>query len=251
MQYSVRTILGFAVQASDGLCSSVHDVLFDDDSWKICYLVMRTKSAENYRDFQLTIDSIHSLDVSNHIVKYGQTCSTAQLTEHIDIDPPVSRQQQIKRRAIRALASFYEFDFTWGTFPTFPLGIHLSQNSSGFASRSSNCEEQKYNPHLRSSREVTGYRVHSPDGKAGRVVDILFDDTNQAVRYFVVESRRFWHRTRVLLPVMLIHGVCWSMMRVSTKLDRKAVRSLPKDESEDFALTAAIAKSVHGAESSL
>jgi hypothetical protein len=227
MQYSARNIIGCAILARDGLCGEVHDVLFGDDSWNIRYVVSRAIVAGVNRDFQLAIEAIHSLNLHNRSIQFSGTVGEAQSKTHIDQDPPVSRQQQLKRTALWALGPIYELDFTWGAFPVMPFWLASTTRKLGSGGNSK--ERATYNPHLRSSREVIGYRVQAPDGKAGRVVDILCDDGNHHVEYLVVATRRLWRHTRVLLPLTSVHGICWSLMRVTTKLSKSAVRSLLRD----------------------
>ena len=45
------------------------------------------------------------------------------------------------------------------------------------------------NPHLRSSREITGYDIQAMNGAIGHVEDLVVDDETWTVRY--IEARRF------------------------------------------------------------
>ncbi|PWB73045.1 hypothetical protein C3F09_05720 [candidate division GN15 bacterium] len=226
MQYSARNIIGCAILARDGLCGEVRDVLFGDDSWKIRYVVSRAIVAGVNRDFQLAIEAIHSLNLHNRSIRFSGTVGEAQSKTHIDQDPPVSRQQQLKRNAIWLLSPIYEIDFTWGSnsiqtvWPAF-----FAKPAADEASKDGEISK-KYDPHLRSSREVMGYRVYAPNGKVGRVVDILFDDVSQSVTDMVVQKRRFWWRMCYLLSAADIHGISWPLMRVSTLLDTNKLRPM-------------------------
>ena len=47
-------------------------------------------------------------------------------------------------------------------------------------------------PHLRSVVEVTGYRVQAVDGKIGQIENLIIDDADWSVHYFVVDTRNLW-----------------------------------------------------------
>lgn len=54
--------------------------------------------------------------------------------------------------------------------------------------------------HLRSMREVLGYRIHTTDGEAGRVTDLIIEDILWGVHHIVVELNQPAHRSVLLSP---------------------------------------------------
>lgn len=52
---------------------------------------------------------------------------------------------------------------------------------------------------LRSVRELCGYRVHTVDGKCGRLRAFLFDDKDWAVRHLVIRTGKWLSGRRVLI----------------------------------------------------
>jgi hypothetical protein len=226
MRYSVKSLLGFAAMADDGECGKVHDVLFDDSTWKICYLVLRSETGNACSYVQVPYERFHSPDIADGTVRFEGTRELAWSENHFENDPPVSRRLEMTRSALQSLSAMYEPDYSWGALPVFPIWPFPVRKGSK-DNRISNSEESvRANPHLRSSREVIGYRVQSPNGKAGRVVDIFIDEVTNAVQLFLVETHRFWHRANVPLLVRHVRGICWSLMRVSVDLDKKEFKSL-------------------------
>ena len=64
-------------------------------------------------------------------------------------------------------------------------------------------------PHLRSVNEVTGYRVHAVDGEIGEIENLMFDDADWSVRYFVVDTRNWWLGQHVLIPPLAVKTIDW------------------------------------------
>ncbi len=60
--------------------------------------------------------------------------------------------------------------------------------------------ERQDDPHLRSTRQVTGYHIHATDGEIGHVEDFIVDDEIWAVRFLVwipatgCRGRKFFYR---------------------------------------------------------
>jgi hypothetical protein len=82
-------------------------------------------------------------------------------------------------------------------------------------------------PHLRSTRMVSGYTAHTYDGAIGRVADFIVDDTVWAIRYIVVATRTWWPGKKVLLPAGWISTIDWSQWLARIDAPREVVRSGP------------------------
>jgi len=55
-----------------------------------------------------------------------------------------------------------------------------------------NRDEKKWDHHLRSSHEVTGYHIQAKDGELGHVEDFIIDDETWAIRYLIVNTSNWW-----------------------------------------------------------
>jgi hypothetical protein len=66
-----------------------------------------------------------------------------------------------------------------------------------------------WDPHLRSTDEVTGYHLVALDGEIGHVDDFIIDDETWAIRYLVVATRNWWPGKKVLISPKWIESVSW------------------------------------------
>ena len=67
--------------------------------------------------------------------------------------------------------------------------------------------KERDNPHLRSSRAVTGYHIQATDGDIGHVEDFLVDDHSWAIRYMIVDTTNWWPGKKVLVaPAWIAAG---------------------------------------------
>jgi hypothetical protein len=81
--------------------------------------------------------------------------------------------------------------------------------------------------HLRSVRDFRHYTIHATDGELGHVDDLLVQDRSWAVRYIVVDTRRWRPGGRVVLAPEWVTYVSWVERSVHVSLDRATIRSAP------------------------
>jgi hypothetical protein len=82
-------------------------------------------------------------------------------------------------------------------------------------------------PHLRSVVEVTGYRVHAIDGEIGHIEDLMIDDADWSVRYFVVDTRNWWFGKRMLMSPFAVKTIDWFDRHVELNMSREFVKTSP------------------------
>jgi hypothetical protein len=95
MLYELKALIGSPVIATDGETGSIRTFLFDDQSWKVSYLVVDVGGWLKRRDVVLPIAALEQPDWAK------RTCcahlSRAQMRDSpvVDTEKPVSRQQEI------------------------------------------------------------------------------------------------------------------------------------------------------------
>ena len=88
-------------------------------------------------------------------------------------------------------------------------------------------------PHLRSTRDMSGHSIQASDGEIGHVDDFIVDDETWAIRYLVIDTRNWWPGKKVLISPQWIERVSWSELKVFVNLTREAIKQSPEylDES--------------------
>jgi len=49
--------------------------------------------------------------------------------------------------------------------------------------------KEAWDPHLRSTKDITGYHIQALDGEIGHVTDFIIDEENWSIRYLVVDTK--------------------------------------------------------------
>jgi hypothetical protein len=81
--------------------------------------------------------------------------------------------------------------------------------------------------HLRSTKKVTGYKIHAVDGEIGKVVDYIIEDTTWKIKFLVVETGSLLDSRKVLLSTQWIKEVNWDNSVVIVDVTTEAVRNSP------------------------
>lgn len=80
---------------------------------------------------------------------------------------------------------------------------------------------------LRSTFELTGYRIAARDGDIGRAHDVFFDDQEWTVRYLVVDTGHWLPGRRVLLTPEAVGPIDWNEHHVPVSLTREQIEKSP------------------------
>ena len=79
--------------------------------------------------------------------------------------------------------------------------------------------------HLHGVASVKGYYVHAVDGDIGHVENVLADDANWEIRYFVIATRNWWPGKIVQLSPYAVKAIDWFGERINMNVTRDQVRS--------------------------
>jgi hypothetical protein len=83
-------------------------------------------------------------------------------------------------------------------------------------------------PHLRSSRAVTGHHIEARDGEIGHVEDFLVDDETWAIRYIVIGTHNWLPGKHVLLGPEWVDEIDWASSTVRVDVDRDQIKHAPE-----------------------
>jgi hypothetical protein len=200
MLWNASMMKGYAVLGLDGHLGTVSDLLFDDSSWKLRWLVVSTRDWFPNHEVLLPVSVLRYPDPTRR--QFGVTLTVQQIQDspHLDGDLPVSRQVEVGS----------------------PLHHTAAGSPTGYAVLS---ESKPNDPHLRSMEAVIGHRVHAIDGLIGHVDDFLINDADWSVRFVKVDTRNWGPTQRALLPPRLIRKIDWLARAVHLEVDRREIEN--------------------------
>lgn len=229
MLWSMQTMRGYSVRATDGRLGSVVDFLFDDAHWIVRYMVVDTAWLFGRRVLIAT-SALGRPDEATAEITVDLTEEQVKNSPDVDTDRPVSRQAEAD------LHTHYGWIPYWapgkgglGVLPT--AGVEPPVGEIPVMGRERPIQAAKGDPHLRSEREVRGYDIKATDGEIGEVDDFLIDGTGWTIRYMVADIGSWFSGKRVLLSPDWITHIDWPSRTMTVSTGREQVKAAPPYES--------------------
>lgn len=219
---------GYAIEASDGRIGTVSDLLLDDSSWKLRWLVVDTGTWLSDRKVLLHPSAIGQPDHERRALPVNLTTHQVEASPGSMTDRPVSQQMESN------LYRYYGWDPMWGGSSYFGTGGIASPISApplfGADARDAATGDtllDEGDPHLRSVAEITGYHIAATDGEVGHVENLLIDDVTWSVRYIIVDTKNWWPGKHVLLSPYAVSKIEWGVREVGVDVSKEKVRESP------------------------
>jgi hypothetical protein len=229
MLWNASGIIGYAIAASDGVLGTVSDLLFDDVSWQIRWVVVDTRHWLSGRKVLLPASVLGHPHLQERQFPVRLTMQQVQDSPDIDTQQPVSRQMEAN------IFDYFGWSPYWGS--GYFLGGYGGTYKGG-AIASSPALEPGYDAsdaadlphgdrHLRSVEAVTGYHIHARDGEIGHVEDFLVEDADWSIHFLVVDTRNWWLDHKVLISPRSARKIDWSKTQVDLSIDRERIQHAP------------------------
>ena len=237
MLFAVSGLEGCTVKASDGDVGTVKDFLFDDRNWKIRWIVVGAGHWLPGRQLFIHPSAIAPLTVPPKpklpMMSPGDTLElTVNLTKaEIEAGPHSGEEEPVNRDMEALLYDYYGWDPYWGAthFGAAVLPNAEQRIVGDEVRREADAEVPPIDglERLHGVASVKGYYVHAVDGDIGHVENILADDTNWEIRYFVIATRNWWPGKVVQLSPYAVKDIDWFGQHINMNVTRDQVRSAP------------------------
>jgi len=224
---SLRELRGYKIIASDGEIGQVHEFYFDDLNWNVQYMVADTGTWLNKQRVLIAPAGLGRADWEENAFHLNIARKQVEKSPPISADEPVSRQKQIK------LLEYYDWPVYWAPRGPHVAGSELMATKLINAAKKDDKEnlvsENDWDPHLRSTREVMGYKIHAVDDDIGFVEDFIVDDEIWKLKYLVVDTRKWLPGSKkVLISPDWIKDVDWLDSEVKVKMDSDSIKNCPE-----------------------
>jgi sporulation protein YlmC with PRC-barrel domain len=217
MPLTTKDLRGYSVYATDGNVGGVSDLYFDDESWAIRYLVVKAGGRISNRKVLVSPDFVSEVDGDVMVLRVKLSREQVENGPGIEADRPVAAQQEADYYAYYGAMPYWGGS---GPAPELTGAPYTNAYPAGPGAG-------RGDPHLRSAREVEGYRIRSMDGEIGHVEDFIVDDEAWAIRYVAVDIRNWLPGKKVLVAPRWISGIYWVDAEVSVDLGSIELKEAP------------------------
>lgn len=231
----VKRLYGCTIQAADGDAGTLADIYFDDEKWISRYLVVDTGGWLGGRRVLISPVSVVEPGDDEGEMRVALTKSEVEQSPDIDLDRPVSRQQIVELHEYYGWPAYWGGGMTMGTATPGVYSMILAGVDEVEREMREGGPREKYrgDPHLRSTRGVSGYDIQTLDGEMGHVEDFLVSDNDWAIRYLLVDTRDWLGGREVLIAPQWIDRVDWADTAVYVGLTREEVETSPEYDPEN------------------
>lgn len=219
MLRSIKEIQGYTILAADGPIGSLDEFFFDDQTWAIRYAVVNAGISLFGKKVLIVPSAFNQPDWKNQCLPVKLDKEQIQSSPEIDTDRPVSRQEE------QRLHKFFGWMPYWDNTA---LGAVPSAMPSMVAVEEPTEPKSENDAHLRSTKEVIGYRIQAKNGAIGHLDDFILEDRLWVIRYGVVDTRNWLSGKKVLMSKDWIQKISWEDQKLYMDLDRESIKDSPE-----------------------
>ncbi len=219
MLNKAKILKGYKLHSLDGEIGKVKEFYFDDRHWAIRYLVADTGSWLTGRQVLISPYALAAVNKEEQYIAVNLTKKQIEDSPSLDSDKPVSQQFEESYYGHFGWPMYWVGPDMWGAHP------YLVRDRDKWGS--STKSEKVWDPHLRSTREVSRYHIQASDGEVGHVEDFIIDDDTWAIRYLIVDTQNWWPGNKLLVSPRWIERVDWGESKVFVNVPRETIKEAP------------------------
>jgi hypothetical protein len=210
------SLRGLTAVAHDRVVGNVHSFLFDDKSWDVRHVAVRTGP---WFFGRIVVIPSATLTIPEWCLdRLAVDLEREEVDSGPDIDsaPPVSRQEEIRIQQQQGSTFGVPLDgFNAALMvPTATAERDLAESSETILA---GCD-----PHLRSTRGVRGYQVRLRSGEAlGRAEDFLLDTVRWKISHIVIRWKGWPRPRRLVVRSSAAENISWHEHTIGTRLSAR------------------------------
>ncbi len=220
MLNSAKTLKGYRLKSIDGEIGEVKEFYFDDRYWAVRYLVADAGNWLTNRQVLISPYALKEVIREDKDIAVNLTKKQIEGSPLLDSDKPVSKQFEETYFKYYGWPAYWGGPFMWGHYS------NILRNPEG--RKKDGKEAKAWDPHLRSTQYITGYKVQAGDGEIGHVEDFIIDDVTWAIRYLVINTGEWMSGKKVLISPRWIDRVSFDESKVFTGLSRDDIKNSPE-----------------------
>ncbi|MEP6627536.1 MAG: PRC-barrel domain-containing protein [Ginsengibacter sp.] len=238
MQRNIKSLIGYSIRATDGEIGKVEEFYFDDNTWDIRYLIVKTGSWLFGRSVLIAPVAVNTIDWGRMDFPVSLTKDQISNSPGTDLHKPVSHQHEIALYEHYAWQPYWNSGFyaggQWGVMPAAPLfDERIPKNGEN-----EKMQREHNDMHLRSTERISGYHIHANDGEIGHVYDFIIDDESWKVSSIVVDTNNWIGGKKVLVRVKHIKEINWEKSHVTIDITKAAVKDCALFDDANYDLPA-------------
>ena len=225
MKRNINSLIGYSLEATDGTIGKVEDFYFDDETWTIRYLIVKTGSWLSGRKVLISTVALTKTSELNELIPVNLTSEQIRNSPDIDTDKPVSRQKEAMLNQHHFWQNYWgsgSYGGEMGIGNTRPIRIKAVDR------------DPAEDIHLQSIVEVAGYAIHATDGEIGHVGDFIVDDQTWQLLDLAVDTHNWIGGKKVLIEVSHVQSISFLNWLVYVNIPIAAINDSKLFEESEY-----------------
>ncbi len=237
MMRRVSDLMKLELRARDGVLGQIGDLHFDDNRWRIRYLVVETGTWLNSRKVLIATSALDAADWARGHLPVNLTQEQVRQSPSVDTEQPVTRQQESGLSQHYGWPAYWDSDSTPGGALATSAGV---AGAPAYAAVPATAQAALValpspavrkapdgDPRLRRASAVRGYRLEAVDGSIGHIDDFLFEELTWELAFLAIDTGNWWPGKKALVSTEWVSAVSWARSRVYLDLTREGIRTAP------------------------
>jgi hypothetical protein len=226
MQRSLKQLYGCKLGATDGEIGDVKDFYFEDQTWKIRFLVADTGTWLPGRQVLLSPHAFGPLQQDGRLLPVNLTRKQIEGSPSNESHKTVSRQYEEEYYRYYGWPCYRQGGGMLGASGT-PI---VEQPASQLWSEPpivGSLPAGVKDAHLRSAQAVNGYHLQATDGIFGFICDFLMDDQSWVIDQLIIKIGHRFSGKEVQIPTDRVDRISYEQSTVYVSLTGAAVEQSP------------------------
>ena len=230
MRKNIDSMLGFSIMAIDGELGKVRDFYFDDETWKVRYMVVQTGSWLLGRKVLISFASVKKINCESSTFLVDLSCEQVRNSPDIDTEKPVCRQHELELHEHYMLPAYWinTPGVAWGINDYPPFEVAETEKEEDKDKEKETSALPGDNQHLRSTKQITGYLIHAVDGEIGHVKDFIVELGTWLITFLLVDTRNLLAGRKIILSTEKIKRIEWADSEVYVSISRGSIIESPE-----------------------
>ena len=225
MLTSAKELSKFKLNGKDKPVGGIKEFYFDDKFWTVRYLIASTGKWLNKRQVLISPYFLGNVDHKLEFINVNLTKDEIENSPSIESDRPVSRQFEESYYSYYGAPVYWGGPSVWGPVPTITRDRDLWRDIKP--------QKNSWDPHLRSSKDVTGHSIQASDDKIGHVEDFIIDEDSWTIRYLVIDTKDFLPGKKVLISPEWIERISEEDSKVFVNVTSESIENAPEFEFDE------------------
>ncbi|MFP4500307.1 MAG: PRC-barrel domain-containing protein [Candidatus Hydrogenedentota bacterium] len=217
MLLKAKPLLGYGLKATDGVIGTVYDLVFDEATCVLRYLVADTGSLLPGRKVLLATVALGTPQWDRGLIPVGHTREQVRHSPVYDVTKPISRADEVALHKHYRWAPYWAAAVTADTYPPEEPPEESDVPPGGT---------------LRSLADTFGYAVEGLDGAMGFLDDFVLDDQSWSFRLAVVDTATWLDGRMVAFNTHWIARFAGEKNSIETNLPLGKVKNAPPFDPE-------------------